>query len=309
MNIDVLVVGSLNLDRTYALLALPEPGESLHATATMVSPGGKGANQAVAAAKLGVGAALAGAVGRDDAADAVLDSVSRAGVDVSLVCRTPDATTGEAVILVDADGRNLIVVTEGANAIASAPETSTAPRANVVVAGFEVPDSAVIGAADLAESIGALFILNPSPFRALPEAISGRVDLLVVNEHELIEAAGAPIDVRSDAALAQARVGLGSSALVVTLGERGAALVSSDGSVLRIPAVPVRAVDTSGAGDAFMGAFVARVATGASMDDAMAMAVAVGSYSATRPGTQLSYPTLTELEAWMALPAGEGSRA
>lgn len=308
MNVDVVVVGSLNLDRTYTMPVLPDAGETLHATGTLVSSGGKGANQAVAASKLGARVALAGAVGCDDAGDAVLGAVSRAGVDTSLVRRIPDAPTGEAVILVDREGRNLIVVTEGANAAAVAPEPSAAVEAKVVVGGFEVRDETVIGAAALAESVGALFVLNPSPFRPLPAAIAGRVDVLVVNEHELAEAAGVDVDTESDAALVSARADLGAAALVVTLGARGAVAVADDGSVVRVPAVTVQATDTSGAGDAFMGALVARLAAGASMVDAVAFATAVGSYSATNPGTQLSYPTLAELEDWMVLPSAVRSR-
>lgn len=308
MTLDVVVVGSLNLDRTYTMPQLPLPGESLHAAAAMVSSGGKGANQAVAAAKLGARVALVGAVGCDEAGDAVLDAVSRAGVDTSRVRRTPDAITGEAVIFVDGEGRNLIVVSEGANAAAVAPQPSAVLGAKVVVGGFEVSDATVIGAAELAESIGARFVLNPSPFRAIPAAVLGRVDVLVVNEHELAEAVGAEVDTESDAPLASARTELDAAALVVTLGARGAVAVTSDDAVVRVPAVAVRAADTSGAGDAFMGALVARLADGASMEDAVTFAASVGSYSATRPGTQLSYPTLAELEGWMALPSVERSR-
>lgn len=307
MNADVIVVGSLNLDRTYMLPNLPEAGESLHAAATMVSSGGKGANQAVAAAKLGARVALAGAVGEDDAGRTVLGEVSRAGVDTSLVRRIPDEATGEAVIFVDAEGRNLIVVTEGANAAAVAPGSSSAMTAKVVVGGFEVPDPTVVGAAELAESLGALFVLNPSPFRPPPAALAGRVDVLVVNEHELAQAAGTPVDPRSDEALAQARADLGAGVLVVTLGADGALAVTAD-SVVRAPAVRVRAIDTSGAGDAFMGALVARLAADASIVDAVTFATSVGSYSATRPGTQLSYPALADLEAWRARASAERIR-
>lgn len=301
MSLDVVVVGSLNVDRTYTMPVIPKPGESLHAASVMVSSGGKGANQAVAACRLGARVALVGAVGCDDAGDAVLDAVSQAGVDASLVRRIPDAHTGEAVIFVDGEGRNLIVVTEGANAAAIAPDPSAGIDAKVVVGGFEVSDRTVIGAAELAESIGALFVLNPSPFRTLPAAIVGRVDVLVVNEHELAEAAGKDVDTDSDAALASAREDLGAAALVITLGARGAVAVIGDGSVVRVPAITVQATDTSGAGDAFMGALVARLAAGASIEHSAAFAAAVGSYSATKPGTQLSYPTLAELDEWMAL--------
>lgn len=310
MSAGVVVIGSLNLDRTYRMRRLPGEGESLHATERLISSGGKGANQAVAAAKLGADVALVGAVGTDSAGEYLLKAVADAGVRIEGIARVPDMQTGEAVIFVDDEGRNLIVVSEGANAATDRAVASRAPDASVgwVVGGFEVPDDVVLAGAEYAAAVGARFVVNPSPFRSIPPALVGAIEILVVNEHELAQAIGHAIDTDSDVALESARGFLRVPTLVVTLGSRGAVTVGESG-VLRVPAVPVTAVDTSGAGDAFTGAFVTCLADGASLEEATAFAVSVGAFAATRNGTQRSYPSRHELVQWRLDPAAEGSRA
>ncbi|WP_341578114.1 ribokinase [Microbacterium schleiferi] len=296
----IVVVGSLNLDRTYRMMQLPREGESLHATDHATAPGGKGANQAVAAARLGAAVSLVGAVGSDVAGIELRDAVAAAGVDVAHVRQDPEAPTGEAVIFVDAAGRNLIVVSQGANSTVGERDVIDADiDAGWIISGFEVPDAAVVAAAERAHEIGARFVLNPSPFRALSEALREKVDVLVLNEHELAAATGSAAGTPSDAVLRVAREALRVPLLVVTLGSHGAAAGSRDG-VVRTPAVAVTAVDTSGAGDAFTGAFVAHLAAGDSLDEALRRASAVGAYAVTRRGTQRSYPTPADLDTWLS---------
>jgi ribokinase len=297
MNARIVVVGSLNLDRTYSLGRLPREGESLHATGHEVASGGKGANQAVAASLLGADVRLVGAVGADAAGTLLLDAVAASGVDVTGVRRRPDGSTGEAVIFVDDDGQNLIVISPGANATVAADDVATVD-ADWVLSGFEIPDEAVIAAARHAHATDARFVLNPSPFRLIPDALRHAVDVMVVNEHELVEALGAAVDSSSDAELQQARASLSVPQLVVTLGAAGAAAVSESG-VFRAPGRVVTAVDMSGAGDAFTGALVARLAAGDALEAATVFATQVGAHAATRPGTQSSYPTSAELDRWL----------
>lgn len=298
MSVDVVVVGSLNLDRTYTMHRLPAEGETLHVTSQSTCSGGKGANQAVAAAKLGAAVALIGAVGDDAAGAYLLDVVSTAGVRTTTVRKTSVVATGEAVIFVDDEGRNLIVVSEGANAELSVVDVNRDfPSASWVVSGFEVSDDCVVAAALQAERSGAAFVLNPSPYRPIPADVSGRVAVMVMNEHEMLAATGIDANPESHEALEIARSAVGAETLVVTLGARGAVLVTRGGST-HITAPGVSPVDTSGAGDAFMGALVARLAAGDAIEVAVAVAVTVGAYATTFPGTQTSYPTLSEVIAW-----------
>lgn len=298
MTVDVVVVGSLNLDRAYTMARLPCEGETLHASGQMLSSGGKGANQAVAAAKLGAQVALVGAVGDDEAGRLLLELVAAEDVDVARVRRTKTSPTGEAVIFVDDYGRNLIVVSEGANAELTRDDvTRDFPPARWVVAGFEVPDRCVVAAAKHAERAGASFILNPSPYRQIAADLIGRVAVMVMNEHELMAATGVAADAQSRWTMQAARSALRTEELVVTLGARGAVIVTAD-ETTHVAAPKVTPVDTSGAGDAFMGALVARLAAGDSVERAVGLAVTAGSFATTKRGTQTSYATAHELELW-----------
>lgn len=298
MSSDIVFVGSLNLDRAYTMDRLPAEGETLHATGQSTGSGGKGANQAVAAAKLGAEVALIGAVGNDAAGARLLDLVSAEGVHTETVRKTTTSPTGEAVIFVDGQARNLIVVSEGANAELTADDVDRDfPSSRWVVSGFEVSDACVVAAAMQAESSGAAFVLNPSPYRPLVDELVGRVDVMVMNEHELRAATGIDVEPESRENTEAARSAVRSQVLIVTLGARGAVLVTPDRS-RHVTAPEVTPVDTSGAGDAFMGALVARLSFGDTLDDAVALAVTAGAYATTRPGTQASYPTVSELADW-----------
>ena len=293
----IAVVGSLNVDRTLQVVALPAPGETVHALGERVSPGGKGANQAVAAARVGASVRLVGAVGADDGGAWLRASAAEAGVAVDHVQQAP-APTGEALVLVDERGENLIVVNGGANRMVDAAAARAAVAgSSIVVANFEVSDPVLLEVADAARDGGARFVLNPSPSRPIPQRLLEATSILVVNESELAALCG--VDAATDAALLDARRTLGVEHLVVTLGARGAAVVAGEG-VVRVASPRVDAVDTSGCGDAFMGALVARLADGDDLVEAVRVAVAVGAYAATRWGTQSSYPTRAELDEWLA---------
>ena len=298
MSVDIAVVGSLNLDRIYSMARLPTEGETLHAMGPALSSGGKGANQAVAAARLGVRVSLVGSVGDDDAGRRLLHLVSADGVDTAPVRRSTSSSTGEAVIFVSEAGENLIVITGGANADLTAGDVrSNCPDAAWVVSGFEVSDECVVEAAKCAHEIGASFVLNPSPYRTIPEDLIGRVSVMVMNEHELAAATADSLEVDLVRLGESLRLALRAETLIVTLGARGAAVVTAAGSI-HVPAPTVTPVDTSGAGDAFTGALVARLAAGDDLEHAVTIAVAAGAFATTRRGTQASYPTVNELDQW-----------
>lgn len=294
----VLVVGSLNADLVVRTAALPGPGQTVSGSELRVLPGGKSANQAVAAALLGADVALIGAVGADAHGDLLLAAAAGRGVDVSGVRRAPEAT-GTAVITVDDQGENTIIVSPGANgslAPGDAPDAAIA-AARVVVLALEVPMATVIEVARRAAEAGATVVLNPSPWAPIPAELLAAVDVLVLNEHELAALVpgaqpGRWPDVR--AALTAAGVG----PCVVTLGAAGAMVLA--GAPVAVPPVPVRAVDTTGCGDAFTGALAAALARGESLEDAARAGARAGAFAATRVGAQTSYPTAEELVAFVA---------
>jgi ribokinase len=289
----IAIVGSINADVTVRVQAVPRGGETVEGTSADVSAGGKGANQAVQAARLGASVCLVGRAGRDVLGDLVLASLEGAGVDVAAVARDPDLGTGVASILVEDSGENRIVVVPQANGRLSPADVEThrdvIAGAALVVTQLEVPLAAVERALALAKENAVPVLLNPAPARALSPELLRQVDWLVPNEHEAGVLAGMDVsDLESAARAARALRRLGPRTVVVTLGARGA-LVVSDGSEEHIPAVPVdEVVDTTAAGDAFCGALAARLASAAPLLDAVSYASAAGAVAVTRPGAQPS---------------------
>ncbi|MBQ0829161.1 ribokinase [Streptomyces tagetis] len=295
---DLLVVGSANADLVIGVQRRPGAGETVLGTDLAVHPGGKGANQAVAAARLGARTALLARVGDDDHGRLLLDSQRAAGVDTSGVL-AGGAPTGVALITVDPSGDNSIVVSPGANGRLT-PEDVRAARdlvrsARVVSTQLEIPLETV---AEVARNLGpgSRLVLNPSPPQPLPPEVLAACDPLIVNEHEARvilgdrEAGERPED------WARALLATGPRSVVVTLGAEGALVASAAGEA-RVPSVRVRAVDTTGAGDAFAAALGWRLGTGASLTEAAAYAARVGAAAVTRPGAQVSYPTAAEVDA------------
>lgn len=301
----IIVVGSLNADLTVRTRRLPGPGETVTGSDLVTSPGGKSSNQAAAAALLGADVALVGRVGDDAHGAFLLDCANRAGVDTTHVTRVDDAATGTAVIAVDDAGENCIIVSPGANGHLTPDDVTAAadlfPGAGVLCLCFEISPASVHAAAEHASAAGLRVVLNPSPFAEVDQNLLARTDLLVVNQHELAAMVGTPTTGLDDAdwsRATEALAGRGPSHVVVTLGADGAVVldVATDKpAVTAIPAPSVTAVDTTGCGDAFLGALACRLAAGADPIDASRYAVDVGAFAATRAGAQSSYPTPTEL--------------
>lgn len=290
MTDQIAVVGSLNVDRTLTMSHLPRPGETAAASGRFVAPGGKGANQAVAAALLGADVTLIGAVGDDAEGRMLTEAAAAHGVEISGVMTVGEAT-GEAVIFVDDSAENLIVVNGGANLALDVDHVSERLTGfAVIVCGFEVADEVVEAASEAAVRDDAVFVLNPSPWRVVPNLTWPARTVLVVNEGEYAQASADRSDLHQ------------SAAVIVTKGSRGADVYEQGATVpLTVPPVRVEAIDTSGCGDAFTGALVAALAGGLTLADAARLGVRVGAFAATRRGTQSSYPTERDLTG---LPVG-----
>lgn len=273
----VLVVGSINADRVLRVGHLPAAGETVLASGLAKFPGGKGANQAVAAARLGAEVRFVGCVGDDEDGRAMVANLADAGVATNTV-RVTRSPTGTAHITVDDDGQNAIVVSSGANAQLSPADVdrhrTLVADATVVVTQLEVPLETVAKLVELSDRV----LLNAAPARAVPAEVLARVDILVANE---VEAAALTPDPSPEALL-----DLGPRAVVVTLGARGAQWWTRAGSG-EVAAPVVRPVDTTGAGDAFVGALAAAIAAGRTLDTAVALAVDVAGRATTVAGAQL----------------------
>lgn len=293
--VSIVVVGSINVDLIAQVDRHPRPGETLHGTGGQMWPGGKGANQAVAAARMGGRVAMVGAVGDDAQADVALEGLRASGVDLGQIC-TVEGPTGLAIVTVAADGENSIVVIAGANASMGAQRVraaeTTIRQAAVVVTQGEIPRD---GIEALAELITGRFLHNAAPVTALDRAVLLESDPLVVNEHEASLVLDQLDPTRSAPGpggpeqIVRALLGTGIRSVVLTLGAAGS-LVGEGDDVHRIAPAPVTAVDTTGAGDAFIGALATGLARGESLVDAARTASRVGAFAATGPGAQPSYP-------------------
>lgn len=291
---DVLVLGSANLDLTAEVRRLPRPGETVMGSALRTGFGGKGANQALAARRAGASVAFLGKLGADPRGDAYVEHLRAEGVDVSALLRAPETPTGVALIALDARGQNQIVVAPGANA-ALVPGDVAAARpvlaaARVLVVQLETPLPAVEAALRAARRHGLRTVLNPAPARPLPRRLIRLVDVLVPNEAEAAVLTGRPVAGVRAARAALRRLGaLGYGAVVITLGRRG--VVWGDGqAVHRVPALRVRARDTTAAGDTFVGYLACGLAEARPLEEAVRLANVAAGLSVTRPGAQSAIP-------------------
>ena len=316
----VIVVGSVNVDLVAHGDRLPSPGETVTGAAFSRHHGGKGANQAVAAARLGARTAFVGALGDDDFGADARAAMAAEGIDLTGLTITAGAT-GVALILVDARGENLISVASGANAALTPDLVRTALAAfrptagDVVLVGHEIPTAAVLTALAVGRAAGATTILNPAPAGGIDRSTFGLADILTPNRGELTTIAAG--DARrvgraagSDGvpeALARTLLEANSEgpgvgqAVVVTLGAAGALVLSRAREAVDVPAVAVRAIDTVGAGDAFNGALAAGLAAGLDLEAAARRAVAAAAVSTTRAGAREGMPTIAELEEFLTL--------
>jgi ribokinase len=290
----VVVIGSINVDLVVAADHLPRPGETVLGGRFARHFGGKGANQATAAARAGATVVMVGAVGRDAYGDESLAALSAEGVDVARVRRV-DAPTGVAIIAVAADGENQIVVAPGANAEVSAEDAALndLPRGSgVLLTSLEIPIHSVEAALAAATRVGLQPVVNPAPAQRLPTALLRAGPILTPNRDELLATSGTT-DI--EAALTSLSAA-GARAVVVTLGSGGALLADGDRRVA-FPALPVAVADATGAGDTFSGVLAAWLAAGRPLDEAVAAANAAAGLSVTQPGARGGMPRRAAIEA------------
>jgi ribokinase len=297
----ICVVGSANLDLNTYAERFPAPGETVPGKRFTTGHGGKGANQAVTAARLGSAVALVARVGNDLFGRDMVEHFRAEGIDTRHVTVTDGLSTGTAVITVDATGRNTIVVTPGANGVLSAADVEVArgviESARVLVCQQEVPAEANLAAMRLARRAGVPVVYNPAPVGdGVPEEAYGLADVLCPNEHELALLARAGVNGETEVVAAARRLqGRGARDVVVTRGERGCLVVPVAGEVASIPAPAVEVVDTTGAGDAFIGSLAFFLARGDGLVAAARRATVIAAVSVTLPGTQTSFPRAAEL--------------
>ena len=290
----IAVVGSAMIDLTAYATVIPAPGQTLEGDLFTTGFGGKGANQAVIAAHCGAEVHFVGKLGRDLFGDSIAENFKKLGIDSEYVERS-DTPNGVAHIWVDANGENRIIIIPGANHEIESKKAIEAIESiaglAVVVAQCEIQQEVTLAAFSAAKKRGCVTILNPAPYQPLSKELLAVTDWIIPNETEFKELHGqAPT---SDDVLKSFRPGKNS---IVTLGSEGAVLITSDGNLTRIGAPKVNAVDTTGAGDAFVGVFAFGLASGKNPEDAMKLGIKVASMSVTRKGAQSSYPSQAEIE-------------
>uniref|UniRef100_UPI003B3A8CA3 ribokinase n=1 Tax=Herbaspirillum huttiense TaxID=863372 RepID=UPI003B3A8CA3 len=296
----IVIIGSVNMDLVLRVPRMPLPGETLAGDKFMTIPGGKGANQAVACARLaapGSSVAMVACVGDDAFGGQMRQSITACGIDDRYIDEVAGEATGIASIMVDANAQNSIVIAAGANGRLDVERIERArpviEQASIVLLQLEVPMDTVIHSIELAHALGKTVVLNPAPAQALPRALLQKIDYLILNE---IEAAMLAEEQSEDIPLlAQKLHDLGARNVVVTLGEKGVYGSFADGQQRHLPARKVQAVDTTAAGDTFIGAFIGAIAQGRDQFDAIAYAQAAAALSVTRVGAQTSIPTRDEV--------------
>ena len=298
---DVFVVGSINQDFVLNVERRPEPGETVTDAQLSKGNGGKGANQAAAAALLGAHVTFLGRVGDDGLGEPLVRALAEKGVDTSLIQAAPDSSTGTAFITVTPDGENAITVAPGANRSLTADDVDDASDSigdsRVLVAQMEVPPEVVVRAVEVATQQATRALVNLAPPTEVPRELLEKLDPLVVNEHEAAFLLAERVE-GVDGALSAAPelVTLGPRSAVVTLGKDGA-VFSNGESTKHVPSPEVEVVDTTGAGDAFVGALAMRLARNASLEGAVAYAVRAGAAAVTKEGAQGALPTPETVQA------------
>ncbi len=298
----IVVAGSVNMDVVSVVEAFPQPGETVHARATSFHHGGKGANQAVAAAAAGASVDFIGAVGDDAFAEPLAAGLAGRGVGVEALARKP-TTSGQAFITVNAAGQNCIILSAGANGQVTAAQVE-AERARITKAGAlltqnEIPWEATFAAIRLAHQAGVRVIYNPAPAAEPPSEVYPLLDTLILNEIEAATLTHRAVVTLADAAeAARELIGRGVREVIVTLGALGSLYLNADGQQIETPIFLVTVVDTTGAGDTFIGMY-AVAATQMDAAEALRFASAASALCVTRPGAQESIPTRAEVEAFL----------
>lgn len=292
---NVVIVGSINMDVITMVDAFPQPGETVLSDGYVISPGGKGANQAVAAARLGASTSIVGCVGSDNYGTTIMQWLKGAGVNREFVIKDASQPSGLALVIVDSIGENRIVVSPGANMklpVQHVMQAIEQLNPNVLVLQLEIPLETVIAAATEAQRSGAMVILNAAPVQQLPEELLASVDILVVNETE--RDALASYYCRDDAKPKPSDEALRRlvdvERLVVTKGAGGATIIDA-GSALTVDGIPIVAVDTTGAGDAFVGGLATAMSEGQTLPESVRFANAAGALACCQMGAQESLPS------------------
>jgi len=306
----IIVVGSVNTDMVIKGSRLPGPGETVTGGEFIMAAGGKGANQAVAAARLGAEVTFIAKVGRDVFGDQAIENYRREGICTDCILRDSENATGVALILVDDKGENSISVASGANfALTPADVAGCADQiraADLVMFQLETPLDTVLAAAKIAAEAGVPVILNPAPAAQLPVELLQYVTYLTPNETEAERLTGMSVtDEGTAEKAARQLLAAGPKCVIVTLGAKGALLVEADRALL-VPSVPIKAVDTTAAGDAFNGALAWSLGRELPLEQAVRQACMVGALSATRLGAQPSLPTQEELNRFAERPQTGG---
>ncbi|CAI8825692.1 ribokinase [Pseudomonas sp. IT-P253] len=300
----VVVIGSMNMDLVTRAPRLPRGGETLIGESFATVHGGKGANQAVAAARLGAQVSMVGCVGRDAYGEELRGALLAEQIDCQAVS-TVDGSSGVALIVVDDNSQNAIVIVAGANGALTSEVIdrfdSVLQAADVIICQLEVPDATVGHALARGRALGKIVILNPAPAsRPLPADWYASIDYLIPNESEAEALSGVPVDSVEAAKTAATRlIGMGAGKVIITLGAQGS-LFANGKSFEHFPALKVKAVDTTGAGDTFVGGFAAALAAGESEAQAIRFGQIAAALSVTRAGAQPSIPTLSDVQAFKA---------
>jgi ribokinase len=300
----ILVVGSINVDVVALTERLPTPGETVTGGTLLINHGGKGANQAVAARRLGADVRFIGCVGDDTFGPALRQSLTAEGIGVDGLATIAGMHSGTGVIVVDAAGRNQIAVASGANMRLTVDWVARFPEAfawaQVVICQLEVPLDTVLWTLRTARQHGAITVLNPAPAQPVLPELWPLVDYLTPNEVEAAQASGLPLAALRDAAdVAQALLARGPRVVILTLGAQGAFGATRD-RMVHVPAFPVAVVDTTAAGDAFNGALAVALADGWTLEAAVRFANAAAGLACTQRGAQNSLPARTQVEACLA---------
>lgn len=296
---DILVIGSLNADLVVKSPRFPEAGETISGEDLQIIAGGKGANQAVAVARQGVDVAMVGRVGNDSFAPFLMDNLKENQVDTAHVLETASAT-GTAIIVVDAKGQNSIVLSAGANGQVNFQDIDSAPDAKILLLQFEIPMETVLHAAKLYKSKGTKVILNPAPAKEISDELLQNIDILIPNESELSLLSQQKVtDIKSAEMAAKEILKRGVETVIVTLGEKGALIVSST-QVKQVNTFEVNVVDTTAAGDSFIGGFASALLKNKSLEESVRYGCACGALATTKFGAQPSLPTKEEVERFIS---------
>lgn len=295
---NIAVIGSLNMDIVVESDRFPVQGETLLGKAIRFLPGGKGANQAVASARLGASTRMIGAVGGDSFGRELLQALTNEGIECEGVRAIPDATTGIANIFVS-QGDNSIIVLSGANHLLSPEDIDRSKQAieqaDIVLLQLEIPLEAVSHAAKLAKSFGKTVVLNPAPAQPLPESLLRDVDYITPNRTELSLLTGSSDNDDLEASMRKL-IGMGARHVITTLGSEGSAFIEAGGPLVQVPGHKVPVVDTTGAGDSFNAALAYSLALRKSLEESVSFAAKVSALAVTKFGAQPGMPTLEEVE-------------